>query len=63
MTVSYTHLYENEQNELNKIIETDTADMQRIIGGQNNVERFLKLVKKYENITEPVSYTHLVKKI
>ena len=44
--------YENEQNELNKIIETDTADMQRIIGGQNNVERFLKLVKKYENITE-----------
>ena len=28
--------YENEQNELNKIIETDTADMQRIIGGQNN---------------------------
>ena len=30
--------YENEQNELNKIIETDTADMQRIIGGQNNVE-------------------------
>ena len=27
--------YENEQNELNKIIETDTADMQRIIGGQN----------------------------
>ena len=26
--------YENEQNELNKIIETDTADMQRIIGGQ-----------------------------
>ena len=40
--------YENEQNELNKIIETDTADMQRIIGGQNNVERFLKLVKKYE---------------
>lgn len=46
--------YENEQNELNKIIETDTADMQRIIGGQNNVERFLKLVKKYENITEVI---------
>ena len=44
--------YENEQSELNKIIETDSADIQRIIGGQNNVERFLKLVKKYENITE-----------
>ena len=36
--------YENEQNELNKIIETDTADMQRIIGGQTNVARFLMLV-------------------
>ena len=41
-----------KRQELNKIIETDTADMQRIIGGQNNVERFIKLVKKYENITE-----------
>lgn len=42
--------YENEQNELNKIIETDTADMQRIIGGQNNVERFLKLVKSMRTL-------------
>ena len=57
--------YENEQNELNKIIETDTADMQRIIGGQNNVERFLKLVKKYENITEltPVMINEFIDKI
>ena len=57
--------YENEQNELNKIIETDTADMQRIIGGQNNVERFLKLVKKYENITEltPAMINEFIDKI
>ena len=57
--------YENELNELNKIIETDTADMQRIIGGQNNVERFLKLVKKYENITEltPAMINEFIDKI
>ena len=57
--------YENEQNELNKIIETDTADMQRIIGGQNNVERFIKLVKKYENITEltPTMINEFIDKI
>ena len=57
--------YENEQNELNKIIETDTADMQRIIGGQNNVERFIKLVKKYENITEltPAMINEFIDKI
>ena len=57
--------YENEQNELNKIIETDTADMQRIIGGQNNMERFLKLVKKYENITEltPAMINEFIDKI
>ena len=57
--------YENEQNELNKIIETDTADMQRIIGGQNNVECFLKLVKKYENITEftPAMINEFIDKI
>ena len=57
--------YENEQNELNKIIETDTADMQRIIGGQNNVERFLKLVKKDENITEltPAMINEFIDKI
>lgn len=57
--------YENEQNELNKIIETDTADMQRIIGGQNNVERFLKMVKKYENITEltPAMINEFIDKI
>ena len=44
--------YENEQEELGKIISIDRADMDRIIGGQQNVDRFIALVRKYKTITE-----------
>ena len=44
--------YENEQEELGKIIAIDRADMERIVGGRRNVDRFVALVKKYKDITE-----------
>ena len=44
--------YENEQEELGKIISIDRADMERIVGGQQNVDRFIALVRKYRTITE-----------
>ena len=44
--------YEKEQDELNKIIEIDKADLERNIGARQNVERFLALAKKYSTITE-----------
>ena len=44
--------YEKEQDELNKIIEIDKADLERNIGARQNVERFLALAKKYNTITE-----------
>ena len=44
--------YEGEQGELSKIIDIDQIDLKRSIGGQQNVERFLTLVRKYRSITE-----------
>ena len=44
--------YKKEQDELNKIIEIDKADLERNIGARQNVERFLTLAKKYSTITE-----------
>ena len=44
--------YEKEQDDLNKIIEIDKADLERIIGARQNVEHFLTLAKKYSTITE-----------
>lgn len=44
--------YENEQEELGKIISIDRADMERIIGGRQNEDRFIALVRKYKTITE-----------
>ncbi len=42
--------YENEQEELGKIISIDRTDMKRIVGGQQNVDRFIALVRKYRTI-------------
>ena len=44
--------YKKEQDELNKIIEIDKADLERNIGARQNVEHFLTLAKKYSTITE-----------
>ena len=44
--------YESEQVELSKIIDIDQADLQRNVGGQHNIDRFLALVRKYQTITE-----------
>ena len=57
--------YQSEQNELLKMIESDQADRDRSIGGQQNVDRFLDLVKKYQTIEEltPLLINEFVDKI
>ena len=57
--------YEREEDELTRAVESDRRDMERIVGGQNDVNHFLDLVKKYQSVEEltPVMINEFIDKI
>ncbi len=57
--------YEAEQDELTRVVKAEQAELDTIIGGEQNVERFLALVKKYQPIREltPAMINEFVDKV
>ena len=57
--------FEREQDELVQMVESDRNELERIVGGQNNVHHFLDLVKRYRSFEEltPVMVNEFIDRV
>ncbi len=57
--------FEREQDELGQAVEADQRDIDRIVGGENNVNHFLELVRRYQSFEEltPTMINEFVDKV